>query len=82
MNWVKRQDLVVFLIPAFALSWWLWPIATPMHPYGPVIAAFIVLALTRGRTGVRELLASIVRWRVGLRWYAVALLLPVGTKSS
>jgi len=36
-----------------------------------------VLALTRGWAGVRDLLKSIVRWRVGLRWYALALLLPV-----
>jgi membrane protease YdiL (CAAX protease family) len=36
-----------------------------------------VLAVTRGWAGVRALLANIVRWRVGPRWYAVALLLPV-----
>ncbi len=84
MTWLKRYDLIVFLILAFALSWWLWPFvlsnpeSTPMLPYGPIIAAFMVLALTQGRAGIRELLASMVRWRVGLQWYAVALLLPVG----
>jgi hypothetical protein len=25
MNWVKRHDLIVFLVLAFALSWWVWP---------------------------------------------------------
>jgi uncharacterized protein len=84
MNWVKRQDLVVYLILAFVLAWWLWPFvltnpeSTPMLPWSPIIAAIIVLALTRGWAGVRDLLVSIVRWRVGLGWYAVALLLPVG----
>ena len=83
MNWLKRHDIAVFLILAFALSWLLWPFvlanpeSTPMLPYGPIIAAFIVLALTRGWDGVRDLLRGIVRWRVGLGWYAVALLLPV-----
>lgn len=83
MNWLKRHDLTVFLILAFALSWSIWPLvllnpeSVPMIPYGPFIAVFIVLALTRGWAGVRDLLASIVRWRVGLHWYAVALLLPV-----
>ena len=83
MNWLKRHDLIVFLILAFALSWSIWPLvlanpeSTPLVPYGPIIAAFIVLALTRGWAGVRDLLRSIVRWRVGLGWYAVALLLPV-----
>ena len=84
MSWLKRHDLAVSLVLAFALSWAIWPFvlldpkSAPMLPYGPIIAIFIVLALTRGRAGVRGLLASMVRWRVGLRWYAVALLLPVG----
>ena len=83
MTWLKRHDLAVFLVLAFLLSWWVWPfvLANPasvaMIPFGPIIAAFIVLALTRGWAGVRNLLAGIVRWRVGLQWYAVALLLPV-----
>jgi len=83
VNWLRRHDLTVFLILAFVLSWWTWPFmllnpeSVPMIPYGPIIAAFIVLALTRGWAGIRDLLRSMVRWRVGLGWYAVALLLPV-----
>jgi uncharacterized protein len=83
MNSVERHDLAIFLILAFALSWWSWPFmlvnseGTPLVPFGPFIAAFIVLALTRGRAGIRKLLMSMVSWRVGLGWYAVALLLPV-----
>ena len=83
MNWLKRHDLSVFLILAFALSWFIWPLvlanpeSVPMNPYGPFIAVFVVLALTRGWSGVRDLLASMVRWRVGPRWYAVALLVPI-----
>jgi uncharacterized protein len=83
MNWLKRHDLAVFLILAFVLAWLIWPFvlsnpeSTPMLPWSPIIAAIIVLALTRGWAGVRDLLASIVRWRVGLQWYGVALLLPV-----
>jgi membrane protease YdiL (CAAX protease family) len=43
----------------------------------PFLAAFIVLALTEGKSGVVRLVRRMVRWRVGLRWYAVALLLPI-----
>src|SRR5919112_950190 len=44
------------------------------HP----IITFVVLAITQGKSGIGALLRRMVRWRVGLRWYAVALLLPVG----
>jgi hypothetical protein len=45
--------------------------------FGPFLAALVLLALLEGRSGVVGLLRRMVRWRVGLRWYAVALLLPV-----
>jgi membrane protease YdiL (CAAX protease family) len=68
---------------ACALSWWPWILYAldllpqPIVGFGPFLAAIVVLAITRGKTGVVELLRRMVRWRVGLRWYAVALLLPV-----
>jgi membrane protease YdiL (CAAX protease family) len=37
----------------------------------------VVLALTEGKSGVVGLLRRMVRWRIGLQWYAAALLLPV-----
>ncbi len=42
----------------------------------PLMAALLVTALISGKTGIRALLCSLTQWRVGLRWYAVALLLP------
>jgi uncharacterized protein len=42
---------------------------------GPAIAGILVTALVSGRAGLRGLLAHLERWRVGLRWYAFALLL-------
>jgi hypothetical protein len=84
MKWLRRNELVVFLTLAFALSWWPWPLtvmnpeSTPMIPWGPMIAAFIVLGLTRGWAGMKSLLADMVRWRVGARWYVLVFLLPIG----
>jgi membrane protease YdiL (CAAX protease family) len=40
---------------------------------GPLLAAYVVTAVTAGKTGVRALLRRYVQWRVGLRWYFVAL---------
>jgi membrane protease YdiL (CAAX protease family) len=44
---------------------------------GPFLAALLVLAVTEGKSGVVGLLRRMVRWRVGIQWYAVALLLPI-----
>ena len=41
--------------------------------YGPTIAALLVTWATDGWIGVRRLLGSVVRWRVGLHWYVLAL---------
>jgi membrane protease YdiL (CAAX protease family) len=41
---------------------------------GPAVAAILSIALVHGRAGLRELLARLLKWRVGAGWYAVALL--------
>ena len=47
---------------------------------GPLIAAVVVIGLTRGKTGIRRLLGDLKRWRAGPGWYAAAcLLLPALT---
>ena len=77
---VKRHQLVAFFVLAYAVTWPLIPLVTvsPLWGFpalfGPALAAVIVAAITDGRAGLRDLL---VRWRVGARWYAVALGLPM-----
>ena len=44
---------------------------------GPFLAALIMTALTGGKARLKTLLSRMVRWCVGLRWYAAALGLPV-----
>src|SRR5829696_8880315 len=41
---------------------------------GPPVAGILLTGLLYGRAGLRDLLARMTRWRVGARWYAVALL--------
>jgi len=41
---------------------------------GPTIASILLTGLVYGKVGLRELLSRLLRWRVGARWYAVALL--------
>ena len=41
---------------------------------GPSVAGILMTAFLDGRPGLRELRSRLLRWRVGARWYAVALL--------
>jgi membrane protease YdiL (CAAX protease family) len=41
---------------------------------GPSVASILMTGLVHGRDGFRDLLTRMTKWRVGARWYAVALL--------
>ena len=41
---------------------------------GPSVAGILLTGLVYGREGFRDLLTRMTRWRVGARWYALALL--------
>ncbi len=86
-------SLTAFFILAIAISWLIGlplygsslglpPLpALPHHHYyvalGPMLAAFIVTAATRGLPGVKELVGRIFKWRVRTDWYAYSLFGPV-----
>jgi membrane protease YdiL (CAAX protease family) len=42
--------------------------------FGPFVTGIGLTGLLYGRPGLRDFLARLLRWRVGVRWYAVALL--------
>ena len=44
------------------------------YAIGPALAALIVAQVTHGKTGIRDLNKGLIRWRVGLVWYLVAVL--------
>ena len=79
---VKRNPLVTFFVLAYAISYGfyallaIWPEFPFLYPFGSVIAAIIVASVTQGMDGLKDLLSRCLRWRVGLRWYAAALLVP------
>ena len=52
----------------------LMPIALAALFAGPSVAGFVCTAWVHGRAGLRDLFARALRWRVGVRWYAAALL--------
>jgi uncharacterized protein len=80
---MRKHPLLMFFVLAFVVTWWIYPLLrfSPLLGFfglfGPALAALITTAVTGGRAGVVELLRRIVRYRVHLSWYAVALGLPV-----
>lgn len=52
----------------------LFAVAGPASVLGPALAGLVLAGIVDGRIGLLDLLSRLRRWRVGLRWYAVALL--------
>src|SRR5512133_636924 len=50
------------------------PLVSLASPLSIALAGILVIALAYGRVGLRDLRSRLFRWRVGVRWYAVALL--------
>jgi uncharacterized protein len=74
---IKRHPLPAFFVLAYAFSWWALPLGAFLPP-GPLFAALVVTAVIDGRSGLRRLRSRLLRWRLGWRWYALALGLPLG----
>ena len=77
---IRKSPLLSFFVLAYIFSWWVFPLGVagfPVFPFGPDIAALVVIAVTVGRGGVRRALMGLTRWRAAFRWYVLVLLLPL-----
>jgi hypothetical protein len=75
---VKRHPIIAFFVLAYAISWSCLPFESVRFlPSGPLFAALIVIPMTQGWSGLRELGSRMIRWRVRWYWYAAALGLPL-----
>ncbi|HEX6149854.1 type II CAAX endopeptidase family protein [Nocardioides sp.] len=83
-RFVDRHPFATFVLLAYGISWSLWAAAyagagdVPFFAgvLGPMVAAIFVLRRTGASLG--DWTASLVRWRVGARWWVYALGLPIG----
>ena len=70
-NLFIQYPLVLFFILTYLLSWWTVPVAEgALFPYGPSLAAILVLAIGQGRHGMRQWWARLTQWRGGW-WYLI-----------
>ncbi len=74
--WIIMLPLLLsqsgFGVLPFALPWQLF--GSLMSIFGLALPAFLVAAAKDGEAGVRDLLRRVLRWRVGVHWYLLALL--------
>jgi uncharacterized protein len=79
---VRKHPLIAFFVLAYLLTWWIYPVLklSPLLGifglFGPALAAMIMAAVTGGKGELKALLSRVVRWRIGLPWYVIALGLP------
>src|ERR687897_3679442 len=73
---VRRHPIVTFFVLTYAIGWGLIPFWT-FQAGAPFIAALIVIPLTQGLSGLKELGLRMIRWRVRWYWYVVAIALPL-----
>jgi membrane protease YdiL (CAAX protease family) len=80
----RRYAPVLFFALAYVFSWLIWGLEGRfgdsgllvwLGSAGPALAAVVVAALSQGRRGLEALLSRLFVWRVGIKWYLVALLL-------
>jgi uncharacterized protein len=90
-TWIRRRPVLAYYALTLAISWgnWLMLIARgeQVAPgsrashfpglLGPMLAAFIVTAVIHGKSGVRDLLHRMLRWRTGWPWGIVIALSPL-----
>jgi membrane protease YdiL (CAAX protease family) len=80
---LRRFPVASFVAVSYLWSWWPWLAAAArgeaapgIDPFGPAVAALLVVAALEGRAGIARLLRACVRWP-GVVGVAIALGLPV-----
>ena len=89
-GFIKRRPVLLFYVVVFVISWGgfllavgpttamavvdIPPLAILSMVAGPVVGGLLLTGLVYGRAGFRDFRSRLFRWRVGVRWYVVALL--------
>jgi hypothetical protein len=75
---ISAHPLAWFVVLTYLLSWWSVPFANgALIPYGPTLAALLMIAATKGRPGFAELRRRFTLGQGGFVWLLIAPLLVV-----
>ena len=75
---IKQNQILLFFILSFVFSWFPWyaGIAPEVMGLGPSLAAFILVIVLAGKSGLLNFLRPVARWRASLGLWAFAILGP------
>jgi uncharacterized protein len=87
----STAPLILFFVLSYAIAWSIWILIAFLLPdleasrgtfitapgaWAPTLSALLVTAKYEGRAGLRELWVQVRRWRIGLRFFAMAVFGP------
>ena len=83
-SFIKRYPQATFWLIAWSTGFFAF-IMNAKYPdgpwmfflYGTFLGGALVTGIAEGRSGLKEYFSRIVRWRVGIQWYAIALFTPL-----
>ncbi len=81
IRWIRAHDLLTYFILTFLLVFGGWFLAIlsgidalfDFGLWGPALSALLIIAVTRGKPGLKDLFRRLRLWRVPARWYLVIL---------
>ncbi len=87
MGAVRRRPQATFWAIAWSTSWFGYAMSVRypsdlwlLFIFGPFVGGALVTGIVDGRRGLGTFFGRLARWRVGARWYGVALLLPLALR--
>lgn len=74
---VRKHAFWLFLLLTILISWGPWILGGQrMLVYGPTVAGIIVITITRGKEGLRDIVRQALRVKARFRWWLLALFIP------
>jgi hypothetical protein len=78
LAFTRRHSFLVFVLLSYLLSWIaVIPTGGLLLPWGPMLAALIVVGVNEGSAGVRSFWNRVAHRGAALRWFGLAVAIPV-----
>lgn len=75
---LKKHQIIIFFALTFVVTWLPWIVSgSGWFIWGPSLIGLLMTAVVAGKEGLRELFQRTLRWRIGIKWYVVVLLVPI-----